>query len=165
MFQICTVLDEFGYHALKNRLDLEKLRELVAFMKPIEAIAKPYGNTLDNVNLLWLQNHIQDSNEDSYLVKSLKAKAQKELAAMVSLKLILKCKEIVTLFKRYGIMETLDTSLKQAIETRWNSKLIMLQSFQRNIDKVRQHAIKKKKKISSIHIIIVIVVIMAKSKS
>lgn len=146
MFQICTVLDEFGYHALKNRLDLEKLRELVAFMKPIEAIAKPYGNTLDNVNLLWLQNHIQDSNEDSYLVKSLKAKAQKELAAMVSLKLILKCKEIVTLFKRYGIMETLDTSLKQAIETRWNSKLIMLQSFQRNIDKVRQHAIKKKKK-------------------
>lgn len=146
MFQICTVLDEFGYHALKNRLDLEKLRELVAFMKPIEAIAKPYGNTLDNVNLLWLQNHIQDSNEDSYLVKSLKAKAQKELAAMVSLKLILKCKEIVTLFKCYVIMETLDTSLKQAIETRWNSKLIMLQSFQRNIDKVRQHAIKKKKK-------------------
>lgn len=141
MFQICTVLDEFGYHALKNRLDLEKLRELVAFMKPIEAIAKPYGN-----KIMWLQNHIQDSNEDSYLVKSLKAKAQKELAAMVSLKLILKCKEIVTLFKRYGIMETLDTSLKQAIETRWNSKLIMLQSFQRNIDKVRQHAIKKKKK-------------------
>lgn len=62
MFQICTVLDEFGYHALKNKLDLKKLREIVAFMKPIEAIAKPYGNTLDNANLLWLQNHIQDSN-------------------------------------------------------------------------------------------------------
>lgn len=79
---------------------------------------------------------------------------------MVSLKLILKCKEIVTLFKRYGIMETLDTSLKQAIETRWNSKLIMLQSFQRNIDKVRQHAIKKKKKKSAVYILLLLLLLL-----
>jgi hypothetical protein len=48
------------------------------------------------------------------------------------------CKEIVTLAKRSKMNNQLDNTLKQCVDTRWNSKLKMLKSVSMNLEDLRK---------------------------
>ena len=47
-------------------------------------------------------------------------------------------KSLVAYFKRSGLNNKLPTSLKQANDTRWNSTLLMLESYLKNVDDIKQ---------------------------
>lgn len=49
-----------------------------------------------------------------------------------------RCRELVAYFKRSGLMEKLDTSLKQTVNTRWNTHLILFESVDKNYEKIEQ---------------------------
>lgn len=66
-----------------------------------------------------------------------------QLAGRFAIQLMIKCKTIVTLFKKWGENDMLDETLKQEVPTRWNSLLIMLLSFPKdNFDRVRTDPMK-----------------------
>jgi len=46
-------------------------------------------------------------------------------------------KKLVTYFKRSGLNNLLSKTLKQDVPTRWNSQLLMLESYLENAEKVR----------------------------
>ena len=53
-------------------------------------------------------------------------------------------KELVTYFKQTGLNSELDpVTLKQEVPTRWNSKFVMLESYQRSADKVKEILLSK----------------------
>ncbi|KAK5856934.1 hypothetical protein PBY51_010212 [Eleginops maclovinus] len=56
-------------------------------------------------------------------------------------KLIKDCKVLVCHFKKAGLQKKLEQTLKQAIETRWNSKLQMLQSIHAALKTGKLHSI------------------------
>ncbi|XP_021960628.2 uncharacterized protein LOC110856457 [Folsomia candida] len=66
-------------------------------------------------------------------------------------------KDVVAYFKRAGLNSKLPYSLKQDVQTRWNSELIMLESYLKSAQEVQQILLEKGKlqKLSSIDISIV----------
>lgn len=65
---------------------------------------------------------------------------------------LVQLKKLVEYFKESGINKNLKISLKQDVETRWNSQVVMLESYLRSADEVKQILLEKKKvdKISKI---------------
>jgi len=113
-----------------------KITDLIEFLKPIESKAKSKGNSLDMVDLNWLEQHLTKTSRDSEFLQRIKDHWQNELAFLGVHILIHKCKDITTFFKKNGAQAALKISLKQENETRWNSKLIMLLSFPVNFEEV-----------------------------
>lgn len=54
------------------------------------------------------------------------------------------CKSLVTYFKRSGLNNKLDTSLKQSVPTRWNSVFYMFQSVQKSFDECTALLVERK---------------------
>jgi hypothetical protein len=53
------------------------------------------------------------------------------------------CKSLVTYFKQSSLNSKLEKSLKQESETRWNSKLAMLESIHNQFEAIRNILIEK----------------------
>ena len=71
-------LRENGHNAIADQLNQANLQELLLFLKPIEAAAKPHGNSLDGTDsiLIWLKKHIEEKESDSEFLANLKAHAR-----------------------------------------------------------------------------------------
>lgn len=136
MFQICDALTALGRDDLKLTVSKEDILALIGLVNPIETLAfkrkEKLHNTLRGDDWDWLQTHTELSEGDSALVAEVKAHIREELVSLESLQLVTKCKRIVTYFRRSGLNDKLDTTLKQECETRWNSILTMLESFRKS---------------------------------
>ena len=115
------------------------ISDLVELLKPIESKAKAKGNSLDDIDLKWLEQHLSKKKSDTSFLENAKNHLRSELSLIEVHALLNKCKEIVSYIKRSGAQNKLNISLKQENETRWNSKLIMLLSFPINFTKVKCH--------------------------
>jgi len=69
---------------------------------------------------------------------AMKNAARKELEIMEAVTTIEKCKALVAYFKRSGLNSELPSTLKQEVETRWDSFRTMLVSVDNNWDEVRR---------------------------
>jgi len=65
---------------------------------------------------------------------------------------IVAMKKVVEFFKRSGLNKQLTISLKQDVETRWNSELEMLQSYQKSANEVKSILLAKNKLEKIVHI-------------
>jgi hypothetical protein len=59
--------------------------------------------------------------------------------------LINSSKELVTYFKQSGLQNKLNTTLKQSIHIRWDSKLVMLESIRDNLLNIKEMALTNSK--------------------
>jgi len=99
---VCDVLENAGHGNIASGMQKAALAEVVKFMKPLEDAAKKRSNSLENLDLVWLRNHIDSQEEDSDFLSTIKENARAELACIEALMVIEKCKSIVILFENMG---------------------------------------------------------------
>lgn len=91
----------------------------------------PYTKLIGNSCL------VRTGIEESVFLGDLKENSRKQLCKLELLMLPGKLKSIVTLLKRLGLLDHLTATLKQTVETRWNSTLILFLSFPLNFERER----------------------------
>lgn len=110
-----------------NETDLQDKEDII---KPLESLATRKDNEFFGSHFSEIEKITEPSEADSDLRKELKRHIKEELLTVNVLRVIVKCKSIVTFFKTSGLNDKLEGgSLKQEAETRWMSVLIMLRSF------------------------------------
>lgn len=114
-------------------MEKKDIASLVSLIEPFEKRAKERKakrkNTLRGEDWRLCTELTQPDDQDTEFAAALKRHVLQELGVLRVLWTLEQCKEIVAYFKRSGLNSVLDCTLKQEVETRWNSKLNMLESF------------------------------------
>ena len=113
-----------------NKEDIVALLEL---LEPLEQRAKARTgkrrNTLRGEDWALCVAATEPREGDTPFATATKQHLRFQLGVLHVLQTVEKCKEVVGFFKRSGLNSTLECTLKQEVETRWNSMLLTLESF------------------------------------
>jgi len=114
------------------------LQELIDFLKPMDLAAgsREDSSTINPKQYSMLLDHFKLLETDSYMLQSMKMAAVQELLIMKAVVCISDCKEIVAYLNRSGLKKRLDRTVKQEVDTRWNSHRDMLVSLNNEWQKV-----------------------------
>lgn len=129
-FQLKKAVKSLGYDCLDD-ICLKDLTDIDDLVRPLEVLAlKNKDNAFVASNSDIIENLTTHQTTDSALTVAMKDHIKSELLIICILKLISKCKQIVTLFKTSGLNDRLEGgALRQEVDTRWMSVLDMLKSF------------------------------------
>ncbi|KAK7878989.1 hypothetical protein WMY93_034178 [Mugilogobius chulae] len=105
------ILQEFGIQSPNNVFVTDNGSNVVSAFKDYVRLSCAGHNI--NLALKYVFDNLEDDNPRHSPV----------------IKLLHESKTLVSHFKRAGLQNELDQTLKQAVETRWNSKLLMLRSI------------------------------------
>jgi len=111
----------------------------MAFLMPLDLAAgcREQSTTINAKMHATLLKHFEAEECDSFMIKSMKKAALEELLIMEAVVCINDCKEIVAFLNRSSLKTRLCSTVKQEVETRWNSHRDLLVSLDNEWDKVR----------------------------
>ena len=130
-FQVKKALEGMGQGVVLHNITAQNVSDVVAVLSSIEVIGKRKKNCFQATHLDEVVRKIEPKPADSDLKKAVKGHITRTLVPLLKiLQLTKKCKDIASLMKTSGMNDRLQGgTLKQEVDTRWMSVLMLLRSF------------------------------------
>lgn len=129
--QVKKALADMGHTDILENINDQDIQDVISVMEPIELLGAKNKNSFQAAHYNDVSARTSHQEGDSDLKKALKDHVRGQLLPILKIQSVIKkCQDVALCIKGIGMNERLEGgTLKQDVDTRWMSVLMLLKSF------------------------------------